>query len=108
MSKKAPKITKISAKSAQKTEKPAPKMQKHKKSHEEKPLKQVNFFARPFVAFTRYLRDSWRELRLVRWPSRGMTWKMTLAVLIYCAIFIIFVMLLDTLFTFLFNLLINN
>lgn len=70
----------------------------------EKPLKSVFILARPFVALGRYLRDSWRELRMVRWPSRKATWKMTLAVLVYCAIFIVFIVLLDMLFTFIFNL----
>lgn len=74
-----------------------------KSSQPEKPLKEVFILARPFVALGRYLRDSWREIRQVRWPNRKNTWKMTLAVLVYCAIFIIFIMLLDTLFTFLFK-----
>lgn len=73
----------------------------------EKPLRKVFILARPFVAFGRYLRDSWHEIRQVRWPNRKATWKMTLAVLIYCAIFIIFIVLLDTFFTFIFNLLLN-
>ncbi|MGE5309467.1 MAG: preprotein translocase subunit SecE, partial [Sphaerimonospora mesophila] len=33
---------------------------------------------RPFVAFVRYFRDSWRELRQVRWPNRRATWALTL------------------------------
>ena len=69
----------------------------------EKPLKSVFILARPFVAFGRYLRDSWREIRQVRWPNRKATWKMTLAVLVYCAIFMAFILLLDTLFTFIFE-----
>ena len=36
---------------------------------------------RPFVALGHYIRDSWRELRQVRWPNRKMTWKMVLAVI---------------------------
>lgn len=79
-----------------------------KSNAEEKPLRQVFILARPFVAIGRYLRDSWRELRQVRWPNRGATWKMTLAVLIYCAIFIVFITLLDSFFTFIFNLLLNQ
>lgn len=74
----------------------------------EKPLKEVSILARPFVAIGRYLRDSWREIRQVRWPSRKATWKMTVAVLVYCAIFIVFIMLLDTFFTFIFNLLLGT
>ena len=81
---------------------------KAKANTPEKPLKQVFILARPFVALGRYLRNSWRELRQVRWPNRKATWKMTLAVLVYCAIFIIFIMLLDALFTFIFDLLLKT
>lgn len=81
---------------------------KAKTNTPEKPLKQVFILARPFVALGRYLRDSWRELRQVRWPNRKATWKMTLAVLVYCAIFIVFIMLLDALFTFIFDLLLKT
>ena len=81
---------------------------KAKANTPEKPLKQVFILARPFVALGRYLRDSWRELRQVRWPNRKATWKMTLAVLVYCAIFIVFIMLLDALFTFIFDLLLKT
>lgn len=83
---------------------------KSKKSQDkaEKPLKQVFILFRPFVALGRYIRDSWREIRQVRWPNRKATWKMTLAVLVYCAIFMVFILLLDTLFTFLFNLIVQK
>lgn len=59
--------------------------------------------AKPFIALGRYIRDSWREIRQVRWPSRGATWKMVLAVFVYAGIFMVFIMLLDALFTFIFN-----
>lgn len=85
------------------------KAQKSSKSdRSEKPLKEVFILARPFVALGRYIRDSWRELRQVRWPNRKATWKMTLAVLVYCAILMVFILLLDTLFTFLFNLILKS
>lgn len=74
----------------------------------EKPLKSVFILARPFVALGRYLRDSWREIRQVRWPNRKATWKMTLAVLAYCAIFMAFILILDALFTFVFEKLLNT
>ncbi len=120
------KITKISAKPPETAEKPAknhktPKItvpsvpksaskpnKKSRKNGAEKPLKEIFILARPFVAFGRYLRDSWRELRQVRWPNRKATWKMTVAVLIYCAIFIVFIVLLDTFFNFIFNLLLTK
>ena len=63
---------------------------------------------RPFVYLGRYIRDSWRELRKVRWPNRKATWKMVLAVLIYTAIFVIFISLLDLFFTWLFNLILSK
>lgn len=78
-----------------------------KTSPSDKPLREVFILVRPFVALGRYLRDSWREIRQVRWPNRKATWKMTFAVLIYCAIFFAFILLLDTFFTFIFNLLLG-
>lgn len=108
-------ITKITAKSrsqataAADPTKPKTQTKPKTKTHTpEKPLKQVFILARPFVALGRYLRNSWRELRQVRWPNRKATWKMTLAVLVYCAIFIVFIMLLDALFTFIFDLLLKT
>lgn len=78
-------------------------------STDSKPTKSKKPFVllRPFIAFGRYLRDSWRELRQVRWPNRKLTWKLTAAVLIYCAIFVVFIVLLDMFFTFIFNLLLS-
>jgi preprotein translocase SecE subunit len=97
---KPEKVEKAAAPIAKTTQKPA-------KNTEEKPLKEVFILARPFVAFGRYLRDSWREIRQVRWPNRKATWKMTFAVFIYCAIFMVFILVLDALFTFIFDLLLG-
>ena len=69
--------------------------------------KKVFILFRPFVAFGRYLRDSWREIRQVRWPTRKATWKMVLAVLIYTALFVVFITLLDMFFSWLFSLIIK-
>ena len=63
---------------------------------------------RPFVAFGHYLRDSWREIRQVRWPNRKATWKMVLAVLVYTALFMAIILLLDMFFTWLFNLILGK
>ena len=63
---------------------------------------------RPFVYLGRYLRDSWKELRQVRWPNRKATWKMVLAVIIYTAIFMIFITLLDLFFSWLFNIILGK
>lgn len=35
----------------------------------------------------RYLVNSWREVRLVSWPNRGETWRLTGAVFLFAAIF---------------------
>ncbi len=80
-------------------------IKKSQKSDEERPVKTYFILFRPFVAFGRYLRNSWREIRQVRWPNRKATWKMTLAVLVYCVLFVIFLTLLDVFFTFIFDLL---
>lgn len=76
-----------------------------RKNEEERPIKSYFILFRPFVALGRYLRDSWREIRQVRWPNRKATWKMTLAVLVYVAGFMIVLALLDMFFTFIFDLL---
>ena len=63
---------------------------------------------RPFVALWHYLRDSWKELRQVRWPNRKTTWKMVLAVIVYSILFVILISLLDLFFSWLFNLILNR
>lgn len=73
----------------------------------EKSNKKVFILFRPFVAFGRYMRDSWREIRQVRWPNRKATWKMVLAVAIYTALFVALISLLDMFFTWLFSLIIK-
>ena len=89
-----------------KTEKVA-KAKAKAKIKKEKSGKKVFILFRPFVALAHYLRDSWREIRQVRWPNRKATWKMVLAVLIYTAIFVIIISLLDLFFTWLFSLIIK-
>ena len=63
---------------------------------------------RPFVYLWRYLRDSWREIRQVRWPNRKATWKMVLAVIAYTALFVLIISLLDLVFSWLFNLILGK
>ena len=91
---------KKSEKAKRKDQKAAEKKVAADKKKKKKPF----ILIRPFVYLGRYIRDSWRELRQVRWPNRKATWKMVLAVLIYTAIFVIFISLLDLFFTWLFNL----
>lgn len=82
-----------------KPKKPEKRAAKTENSGKKKPFVLI----RPFVYFGRYLRDSWRELRQVRWPSRKATWKMVLAVIVYTAIFMLIISLLDLFFSWLFN-----
>ena len=70
--------------------------------------KKVFILFRPFVALGRYIRDSFAEMRQVRWPDRKSTWKMTLSVIFYVILVATFIMLVDALFTFLFNQLLSN
>lgn len=86
------------ARKAEKAEKKAAKAAENKK---------VFILFRPFVALFRYLRDSWREIRQVRWPNRKATWKMVLAVLAYTALFMILISLLDLFFKWLFGLILG-
>ncbi len=62
---------------------------------------------RPFVALGHYLKNSWIELRQVRWPNRKTTWKMVLAVFVYTLIFVGLLLLLDIIFDLIFNKLIG-
>lgn len=50
------------------------------------------FYRQPFkligrIIVPRYLRNSWRELRLVKWPSRRESRDLTSAVLVFAVIF---------------------
>ena len=111
-SEKAPKKAQKTASKAQKA-KPVPKATAEKKpvkKPENKPKtvkteKKPFILIRPIVYLGRYIRDSWREIRQVRWPSRKATWKLVLAIFVYTGIFIAIIMLLDALFTWVFGLL---
>jgi preprotein translocase SecE subunit len=53
---------------------------------------------RPIFAIGRYFRNSWRELRQVRWTNRRATWALTLAVILFCLLFAGLIMLVDWIF----------
>ncbi|MBQ3296117.1 preprotein translocase subunit SecE [Candidatus Saccharibacteria bacterium] len=93
------KITRIKTSDSPRNNKPA--------KAKETEGKKVFILFRPFVALGRYLRDSWREIRQVRWPNRKATWKMVLAVFVYTALFVAIISLLDLFFTWLFSLIIK-
>ena len=91
------KVAKQKQKEIRKAKKKA--LKSEKKTDEKKPF----ILFRPFVYLGRYLRDSWREIRQVRWPNRKATWKMVLAVFVYTLIFGGFLLLLDILFDLIFS-----
>jgi preprotein translocase SecE subunit len=64
--------------------------------------------ARPFVATGAYFKGAWTELKQVRWPNRRATWSLTGAVLVYSAFFALLVLLLDSLFKYLFELMLGK
>ena len=104
---KKAKVLKDSAKTQKpaKTAKKAEKPQKAEKSA--KSDKKPFILIRPLVYLGHYLRASWLEIRQVRWPSRKATWKLFFAILIYTLLFVAIIMLLDALFTWLFDLIIG-
>ena len=55
------------------------------------------------VALGEYFKGAWYELKQVRWPSRSATWGMTLAVLVFTAIFVVLILLLDAGFKWIFE-----
>ena len=93
---KLKKLTKVHSKLDQKSKKPIPKW-----------LKIITFpillIFKPFTGIGRYVKNSWAEIRQVRWPNRKSTWGMVSAILLYTVIFVTFITLLDALFKYLFN-----
>lgn len=54
-----------------------------------------------------YFKGAWYELTQVRWPNRRTAWGLTLAVILFSAFFVTLVVILDTVFGKLFNLVIG-
>ena len=89
----------------------AKKVARAEKKAERKAAKQgkkVFILFRPFVAIGRYIKESFQEVRQVRWPDRKSTWKMTLSVVLYVILVAAIIMLLDAFFTFIFSKLLSN
>lgn len=57
----------------------------------------------PLKAFLDYFSGAWYELRQVRWPTRAATWGLTGAVLLFSAFFVVFILLIDAGFKFVFE-----
>ena len=50
-----------------------------------------------------YFKGAWFELRQVHWPTRQATWGLTLAVIAFSGFFVVFILLIDALFKFMFE-----
>lgn len=61
----------------------------------------------PLRATSDYFQGAWYELKQVRWPTRRATWGMTAALLGFTAFFVVFILLLDALFKYLFELILG-
>lgn len=61
----------------------------------------------PLAAILGYFKGAWYELRQVRWPNRKATWSLTGAVLAFAVFFIVFISLLDALFKYIFELILQ-
>lgn len=80
----------------------------HPKKVRKNPLRRIlAVLTWPFRAMGRYLAGSWRELRLVHWPTRGATWRMTGTLLAFTAFFAVIVLSIDLVFQYLFKLIIG-
>jgi preprotein translocase SecE subunit len=96
-------VTRIKAVDVKPAKKKAVNAKKVKASKKPVVQKPVPKFFRPFVSLGEYFKGAWFELRQVRWPNRRATWSLTGAVLAFTAFFVVFVVLLDVLFKFLFE-----
>lgn len=101
-SKSGEKVTRISASTGtvKKAKKPSPKAVKVRRE-------QTNPFLKTLFSIGGYFKGAWVELRQVRWPSRSATWGLTLAVILFSVFFVIIILLLDILFKYLFEIILQ-
>ena len=84
--------------------KPAVVKKEVKAEVETEKAEKVNIFQR----IIGYFKGSWQELTQVRWPDRATTWKMTIALILFTVFFVIVILLLDALFSYLTEILIRR
>lgn len=107
-SSKATRVTRITASDTpakKRTTKAASKKQIKKLSKATKPaIKNITKPKRKLPAVIAvpvdYFKGAWQELRMVRWPNRAETWRMTIALIVFTLIFTAIILLLDALFKF--------
>lgn len=94
----------VAAKKPQKTPTTKVKETSTKQRTLPRPLQSI---AKPFQAMGRYFKGAWVELKQVHWPNRRATWSMTGALLLYTAIFVTIILLIDVFFEYLFKLILR-
>ncbi|MDR3125495.1 MAG: preprotein translocase subunit SecE [Candidatus Nomurabacteria bacterium] len=107
----AGKLSKISAKIAKKPTKSVKKSKKPKKSRNFKVPKWLGaigrFFGKLFGPAGRYIKGSWQELRVTKWPNRRATWSLSVAVILFSIFFAALILSFDNLFEWLLELTLN-
>lgn len=101
-------VTRVTA--STKTEKkptPAAKAKAAAKQASPAKAKSAKRLAKPLAATGGYFKGAWYELKQVRWPTRGATWSLTGALVLFTAFFVVLILLLDALFKYLFELMLG-
>jgi preprotein translocase SecE subunit len=110
----ATKVTRISATDDKKSVKKSPAVQKTLQAKAKKAAKApaekketANPFLKALFGIGGYFKGAWAELRMVRWPTRRATWGLTFAVILFSAFFVVVILLLDILFKYVFELILQ-
>ena len=97
-----PKVTRIKAKDTPKaTSATAAKKQPAKVKKDKKRIPVLS-------ALSEYFKGAWHELRQVHWPNRRSTWGLTMAVILYTLFFVALILLLDSIFRYLFDIILGK
>lgn len=72
-----------------------------------KPIKDKKGIFKVLSKIGNYFKGSWLELRQVRWTDRKSTWSLTGAVILFTALFVTIIILLDAGFKELFNIIVK-
>lgn len=104
------KVTRIKASDSKSAKPAAAKKSPTKKARQAAMIEPLEGTAKrrgPLQAMADYFKGAWYELRQVRWPDRKATWSMTGALLLFTLFFVVVILLLDTLFKYVFQLIIG-
>lgn len=75
-----------------------------KVANDGKPKRRTRLRAPRFIRATgNYFVGAWSELRQVRWPDRKATWSLTVAVIMFTFLLMLFILLIDNFFGWLFE-----